>query len=322
MRILVIDDSEDGRDVAEAMLRAAGYEDLTTAASATDAYRVLAIGGPATQEPSSIDLVLLDILMPEIDGIEACARIREDPRYSDLPIIMVTLLADTGSLANAFVAGATDYITKPVRRVELLARVRSALKLKAEVDRRKARELELTQSMSAWRDLRPAYWFEDTTGLFVGEVAEAYLTAAANLPGDSEASVIALAVDRLDAYRETQGDAVAARIMEQVSRAVRATRSTVGAVAAAYRNGTIVLILPELGSKPALQLGEALRASVSRLGIANPESMAANNVTVSVAVATGRINHKTDRVDLLTRAISAVPRVTAAGGNRVVPEYT
>jgi PleD family two-component response regulator len=321
MRILVVDDSEDGRDIAEAMLRAAGYDDVTTAASAADAYRFLAIGGKATQEPSSVDLVLLDILMPEIDGIEACARIREDPRYSDIPIIMVTFLADTGSLANAFVAGATDYITKPVSRVELLARVRSALKLKAELDRRKARELELTQSMSAWKDRRPADWIEDTTGLFVSEVAEAYLTAAANFLGDSDASVIALAVDGLDVYRETHGDVAAGRILEQVSRAVRATKSTVGAIAAAYRNGTMVLILPELGSKPALQLGEALRASVSRLGIANPESMAANNVTVSVVVATGRINHSPDRLNLLTRTISALPRVAAAGGNRVVPEY-
>ena len=126
--------------------------------------------------------MLLDIVMPDIDGIEACARIRSDPRYADVPIIMVTSLGDMDSLANAFVAGATDYITKPVNRVELLARVRSALKLKAELDRRAGARAELLQFMSSWGDRRASHWIDDATGLFVGEMAEAYLTAAASFP--------------------------------------------------------------------------------------------------------------------------------------------
>jgi sigma-B regulation protein RsbU (phosphoserine phosphatase) len=121
MHILVVDDSEDGRDIAEAVLLAAGYRDVSTVGSAADAFALLAMDGQATVETSPVDLVLLDIIMPEIDGIEACARIHSDPRYSDIPIIMVTLLADMDSLANAFVAGATDYITKPLNRVEPLA---------------------------------------------------------------------------------------------------------------------------------------------------------------------------------------------------------
>lgn len=320
MRILVVDDSEDGRDVAEAMLLAAGYQDVLTAGSAEEAYEVLGIGGANTEEPCPVDLVLLDIIMPEIDGIEACARMRNDDRSVDVAIIMVTSLSDMDSLGNAFVAGATDYITKPLNRVELLARVRSALKLKSELDRRQARESELLQFMSTWGDRRAAHWIDETTGLFVGEVAEAYLTAAANFPTDAETSVIALAIDRLDAYR-SQGERVAANIMTRVARAVRATAATVGVIAAAYRDGTIVLVVPDLRSKPALALAESLRVAVSRLGIANPEAIAADHVTASVAVVTGRVNRWMDRVHLLTQAISAVPRVAAAGGNRVVPEY-
>jgi len=321
MRILVVDDSEDGRDVAEAMLLAAGYKHVCTAGSAAEAFRFLAIGGLATQEPSLVDLVLLDILMPEIDGIEACARIRNDRRYSDVPIIMVTSLDDTDSLANAFVAGATDYITKPLNRVELLARTRSALKLKSELDRRQARERELTQFMSTWGDRRASHWVDETTGLLLGEVAEAYLTAAANFAFGGNTSVIALAIDRLNGYRSAQGDAMAAGIMAQVARVVRATAATVGVVAAAYRDGMIVLIVPEMESKPALDLGEALRASISKLAILNPESIGANHVTASVAVVTGQVKRWIDRVHLLTLAMAAVPRAAAAGGNRVVPEY-
>jgi phosphoserine phosphatase RsbU/P len=318
MRILVIDDSEEGCEIAVAMLATAGYEHVGTAGSAADAYRLLGIGEPATQ-PSAVDLMLLDIMMPEIDGIEACARIRSDPRYSSVPIIMVTSLGDIDSLANAFVAGATDYITKPVNRVELLARVRSALKLKAELDRREARELELMQLASKSGDRRASNWIDGATGLFSGEMAEAYLVTDANFPPGSDTSVIALAVDRLDAYRATQGDA-AAGIMTRVADAVRTTMAAVGVVAAVYRNGVIVLVLPQQPSGPALKLGKALRAAISDLRIANPESIAANRVTASVAVITGRIKGGTGRIQLLTRAISVLSNVAAAGGDRVVPE--
>ncbi len=142
MRILVIDDSEDSRDLTEGALLSAGYTDIVTASSGWEALKILDVGR-ATEEKPTVDVALLDIVMPEMDGVEACARIRNDPRYADLPIIMVTSLDDMNSLSNAFVAGATDYVTKPVNRVELIARVRAALRLKQELDRRQAREREL-----------------------------------------------------------------------------------------------------------------------------------------------------------------------------------
>lgn len=321
MRILIVDDSEDGRDITEAMLLAAGYEHIGTAGSALEAYRFLSIGKPNSEEPAAVDLVVLDIVMPDVDGIETCARIRNDPRYYDVPIIMVTSLADMKSLANAFVAGATDYITKPINRVELQARVRSALKLKSELDRRHAREHELLQFMSTWSNRRASHWIDDATGLFVGEVAEAYLIAGTQFATEGDISIIALGIDRLDACRTTQGEAAATDIVARVAGAVRAATATVGVIAAAYRDGTIVLIVPELRSSQALNLAEELRISVEDLRIANPEAICADHVTASVAVITGRVSGCIDRVHLLTRAISAVPRAAAAGGNRVEPEY-
>src|ERR1700689_5444408 len=127
MTILVVDDSKDCCHVTEAMLGDAGYKNIDCKASAAETFAFLKMrGGGGIKETTRVDLILLDILMPDMDGIETCARIRTDPRYADVPIIMVTMLADMDSLANAFVAGATDYITKPVKRIELLARVRSA----------------------------------------------------------------------------------------------------------------------------------------------------------------------------------------------------
>jgi diguanylate cyclase (GGDEF)-like protein len=319
MHVLITDDSEDGREMAEAILIAAGYQDVSTVESAVEAFRFLGIGEASTQKPA-VDLVLLDVMMPGIDGIEACARIRSDQRYASVPIIMVTSLADADSLGNAFVAGATDYITKPVSRVELLARVRSALKLKAELDRREAREQQLLEVMSASGD-RSASWIDEATGLFSGHVAEAYLAIDSNFTGNSDTSIIALAIDRIDACRAVQGDKIAAAIMAKVAREVRATPAAVGVVAAAYRGDVIVLIAPGMESRAVLKLAEALRASISNLRISNPEAIAASHVTASVAVVTAKALDAHDRLHLLTRAISSLSKIAAAGGNRVMPEY-
>src|SRR3984957_12128702 len=105
MRILVVDDSEDSRDLTEGALLSAGYTDVLTASSGWHALKILDVGR-ATEENPAVDVALLDIVMPEMDGVEVCARIRNDRRYADLPIIMVTSLDDMNSLSNAFVAGA------------------------------------------------------------------------------------------------------------------------------------------------------------------------------------------------------------------------
>lgn len=317
MRILVVDDSEDARDITEAMLVSAHFRDVVTAASAWEAFKILDLGETTSQAPS-VDVILLDIVMPEIDGIEACARIRKDGRYCDIPIIMVTSLEDMESLSNAFVAGATDYVTKPVNRIELIARVRAALKLKGELDRRQARERELISFLSTWGHRRAEIWVDEVTGLFVDEVAEAYLSAVGAPGGHDQVSVLALAVDRIDSFISTRGDYAARCVLAQVAQAIREVPATVGVIAAAYRNGPIVLVAPGLDATAAVQLAELLRSTVAHLRIANPESIAADHFTASVAAVTGRLDGGIDRTPLLAQAISTVATAGRSGGNRVV----
>jgi PleD family two-component response regulator len=318
MRILVVDDVEDSRDLTEAALLSAGYTDIVTASSAWDALKILDIGRTVDEAPG-FDLVLMDIIMPEMDGVEACARIRADHRYADIPIIMVTSLDDMGSLANAFVAGANDYVTKPVNRIELAARARSSLKLKSELDRRQARERELLTFLSTWGDRRANLWIDEATGLFVGEVAEAYIAAGARYPGEQVVSVIALELDRFEAYRQAHGENASQGVLAQVARAVRGLAATVGIIPAAYRNGTIILVAPELGAASARQLGEALCTTISRLRLPGSESSDDHDhVTASVAAVTGQVKRGIDRIYLLTQAITRVQDAIAAGGNRVL----
>jgi phosphoserine phosphatase RsbU/P len=123
VRILVVDDSEDSRDLTEGMLLSAGYNDLLIATSGVDTLRLLENFRTSSGRPA-IDLVLLDVVMPKMNGIEVCAQIRKDSGCADLPIIMVTSLDDMNSLVGALKAGANDYLTKPINRADLIARLR------------------------------------------------------------------------------------------------------------------------------------------------------------------------------------------------------
>jgi CheY-like chemotaxis protein len=144
MSILIVDDSPDQHTLLRSILGKAGHADIVSADSARSASSFLNLGG---QEPArQIDLILMDILMPEQDGVETCRQIKNCAHLRDIPVIMVTAKNDLANLQAAFAAGANDYINKPVQSVELLARVSSALALKQETDRRKAHELELQRS--------------------------------------------------------------------------------------------------------------------------------------------------------------------------------
>ena len=144
MGILIVDDSPDQQALLRTILGKAGHTDILSADSAKAAFPLLSMSDQ--EPPTQIDLILMDILMPEQDGVETCRQIKSCAHLRDIPIIMVTAKSDLSNLQAAFAAGAIDFITKPVNSIELLARASSALALKKEMDCRKAREGELRRS--------------------------------------------------------------------------------------------------------------------------------------------------------------------------------
>lgn len=152
MRIMIVDDNPVNLIIIEKILKSEGYEDCLAVSSAHELYKHLGVESGEPPE-SDVDLILMDMMMPEIDGLEACRRIQQVERLKDIPIIIVTALGDSNKLAEALDAGAMDYVMKPINKVELMARIRSALRLKKEMDwhierdRRIRNELDLAKQV-------------------------------------------------------------------------------------------------------------------------------------------------------------------------------
>ena len=130
-RILVVDDIPANVRLLEAKL-AAEYFEVVSAASGKEALELI--------DKQIPDIVLLDVMMPEMDGFEVCARIRANPKTHFLPVVMVTALSDPSDRVRGLEAGADDFLTKPVNDLALFARVRSLVRLKMIMDEWRMRE--------------------------------------------------------------------------------------------------------------------------------------------------------------------------------------
>ncbi len=130
-RVLVVDDIAANVRLLEAKL-AAEYFEVMTASSGKEALAII--------EKQTPDIVLLDVMMPELDGFEVCKRIRANPKTRFLPVVMVTALSDQADRVRGLEAGADDFLTKPVNDLALFARVRSLVRLKMIMDEWRMRE--------------------------------------------------------------------------------------------------------------------------------------------------------------------------------------
>jgi phosphoserine phosphatase RsbU/P len=146
MGILIVDDNRVNVFVIEKILKRAGYKDYQSFTSAQDMFDYLHIDHPTPVE-KPVDLILMDIMMPEIDGIEACRRLQETPHLKDIPIIFVTALEDSNKVAEALDVGGLDYVMKPINKTELLARIRVVLRLKMEKDWHKKQEEKIRNEL-------------------------------------------------------------------------------------------------------------------------------------------------------------------------------
>lgn len=120
-RLLVVDDNAGNRDVVTRLLESEGYT-VSQAENGLDALELV--------ESESFDLILMDVMMPVMDGVEACRRLKQDPHTRLIPVVIMTALGQLEHRVQGIRAGADDFLTKPVNRSELLARIQTSLGLK------------------------------------------------------------------------------------------------------------------------------------------------------------------------------------------------
>ena len=224
--ILVVDDTADNAKLLVDLLERQGYQ-VSSSASGPEALAAL------SREPC--DLVLLDVVMPEMDGYEVCRRIRQHTRFATLPVVMVTALDAKEERVKGLEAGADEFLSRPINHSELLARVRSLLRIKRMHDYMQRQALELA-GWAATLEQRVARGVAEVERLsrlkrfFSPKVAELIVSGAAGDPLHGhrrEIVVIYLDLRGFTAFAESWEP-------EEVMRALAAYHAAMGRIVVDY----------------------------------------------------------------------------------------
>jgi diguanylate cyclase (GGDEF)-like protein len=323
VRILVVDDSLESRRFLRSTLSGAGFDDILLAGSAQEAFRLLGLGRGGGDGSSAVDLLLLDLVMPDIDGLSACRILRGLEALHDVPIIVVTADTAPRTLEAAFVAGASDFIPKPFQRIELLARVRAALALKDERDKRRKRERELLEMQTKLESMNQELVRLSSTDGLTGIANRRTFDEALSrewrraMRDDAPLSVLMVDVDYFKAYNDANGHQGGDDCLRSVAQALARSLRRPGDLVARYGGEEFAALLPATPERGALTVAHTLREAVESLDIAHSGSAVAPRVTVSIGVASGAARRGSNASALVEAADQALYCAKRDGRNRV-----
>ena len=262
-RILIVDDVPKNIQVAASILQNSGYQ----MAFAQDGQTAL-----AQTETNRFDLVLLDIMMPGMDGFEVCRRIKENPVNREVPIVFLTAKNDSESIIKGFELGAVDYLTKPFNGAELQARVkthlelyraREALKeanqrLRIEIEERIKAETDLKRSQEEYRRLSI---HDSLTGLFntrhLYSAMEALVAECRSQK--TQFSLIFMDIDNFKHVVDTHGHLNGSKALAEVAQTIMNCLEA-PAYGVAYGGDEFVVVLPGFDHAKALEKAREIRS--------------------------------------------------------------
>ncbi|NQZ10634.1 MAG: diguanylate cyclase [Algicola sp.] len=306
-KILVVDDTPANIDILASILEADGYA-VSFATSGEKAIQLTLLGKPA--------LILLDVMMPGMNGFETCRQLKANPETADIPVIFVTAKTQAKDIATAFEAGGVDYISKPVRQEEVSARVRTHLELRALIHQRD--EL-ISQLKGHNEEIRLIARQDPLTKLanrrYFSEVLDKEWANA--LRDASKISIIMFDIDFFKFYNDLYGHQEGDRCIEKVARTLESSIKNKSSLVARYGGEEFIAILPSTDEANAILVAKEMCGYVEALQILHGESAVAKVVTISVGVATCIPTQDYVSDSLIKSADNALYQAKKAGRNQV-----
>jgi len=320
--ILIVDDEFHNRRLLEALLRPEGY--LTVSVSDGDE----ALVAIAQRAP---DLILLDVLMPGKDGYEVARILKADRATASIPIMMLTAINDHAARLAGLSAGAEDFLTKPVDRLELLLRVRNMLRLKALNDffqthstileqQVHARATEVQRLGTANETLEYLSLHDGLTDLANRRLFDRYLADQTAIARRHQRplALILCDVDSFKAYNDHYGHQAGDECLKKIAGALRTCCRRPADLAARYGGEEFALILPDTELNSAAQIAEAARNAVMGLKIPHRLSRAASYASISGGIAVLGGDAGMTVQQLTAAADAALYRAKHLGRNQMV----
>lgn len=291
--VLVVDDIPANLDVVVEHFRGEPLR-LAVALSGEEALELVAADPP--------DLILVDIMMPGMDGYELCRRLKSDERSSDIPIIFLTAKGDVADEERGLALGAVDYITKPFSWPILKARVRNHLELKRKTDL-----------------LAKLAYLDGLTGVPNRRVFDEQLSLEwrrARRTG-RQLALLMIDVDYFKAYNDRYGHGLGDDCLRAVAGTLNKLLHRPADLFARYGGEEFVALLPETNCEQARLIAEQFREGVADLSIPHEGSEAADHVTISIGCAARVPQRQESEQVLLKEADDHLYQAKREGRNRV-----
>jgi len=287
------------------------------------------------------DLILLDVMMPGLDGFETCQRLKANPKTREIPVIFMTALSDTPYTLRGFELGAVDYVTKPIQQEEVLARINAQLmvsgyykdlkvknhqlcdindQLQQEIFKRQAAERALEKANETLRKLAALDPLTEIANrrVFDEQIVKEWQRMSRC---SSPLSLIICDVDFFKDYNDTYGHQAGDRCLQKVAHAISKAAQRSQDVVARYGGEEFVVLAPDIDLPGMVKIGEMIRTHIQELTILHESSSVDTLVTVSVGVACS-VPHYTGSSDaLLGCADAALYEAKSQGRNCVIGHY-